>query len=710
MTVEDSRSNGFPSPVDAAVRRLHKLIVMSRNPNRLATESSLYLRQHADNPVDWYPWGTEALQRARDLDRPIFLSIGYSACHWCHVMEHESFENDGIAAILNEHFVPIKVDREERPDLDTIYMSALQAMTQEGGGWPLSVWLTPDLHPFYAGTYFPPVNRYGRPGFPAVLNAISEAWKTRRVDITRQSAEVVQFLNAQHTSSRTGTLSPELLKNAAVALQRAFDSAHGGFGRAPKFPHPLELRLLLRIWKRFGDDTALHMVRHTLNRMAAGGIYDQIGGGFHRYSTDERWLVPHFEKMLYDNALLTSAYVEAWQATGEPEYRRVATETLEYVLGEMTDPAGPFYSTQDADSEGEEGKFYVWSLKEIEASLGANDARFFAAVYDVSHAGNWEGKNILNRPEGWDRLAQSLGISEVEVKRHARDLGQRLVAIRAKRVWPGRDEKILTAWNGLMIAAFAKAGAAFREHRYTNAAIRAAQFVLDNLVQPNGRLYRTCSVGSPAKLAAYLEDYANLIDALLWLYHATLDPKWVAKALQFADVMIDDFADPAGGFYFTGAGHEALIARTKDAHDGSTPSGNAMAATALLRLGMLTGRQDLVAAAEKTLTQFADSMRDAPAAFGQMLTAVDFYLGPVTEIAVVGNYDAADPILASISSRFFPNMLVASADPARSVGEEIALLHERPAIGDVTTYICQNSVCRAPIVGTEAAIAAIQHL
>lgn len=686
---------------------------MSRTPNHLATESSLYLRQHAQNPVDWYPWGPEALKRAKELDRPIFLSIGYSACHWCHVMEHESFEDEATAAILNEHFVSIKVDREERPDLDTIYMSALQAMTREGGGWPLSVWLTPDLHPFYAGTYFPPTNRYGRPGFPAVLNAIAEAWKTKRSEIIQQSAEVVQFLNEQQTQGGAGDLGPGLLQNASVVLQRIFDPQHGGFGRAPKFPHPLELRLLLRLWKRFGDETALHMVRHTLDRMAAGGIYDQIGGGFHRYSTDERWLVPHFEKMLYDNALLASAYVEAFQATGETEYRRIATETLDYVLREMTDAAGPFYSTQDADSEGEEGKFYVWSLEEIESVLGTDDARFFTTVYDITSAGNWEGKNIPNRPRDWAALSRSLGTSEEEVRRRSREMCQRLYAIRSKRVWPGRDEKILTAWNGLMIAAMAQAGAAFGEDRYTQAAVRAARFVIDNMRQPTGRLYRTCSVGSPAKLEAYLEDYANIIDALTWVYHVTFDPVWITDATDLADMMVELFADEsAGGFFFTAFDHESLITRTKDSHDGSTPSGNAMAATALQRLSVINGYLPYRDVAGKTVKAFADMMNDSPAAFGQMLTALDFYLGPTTDIAIVGPADAAKPIIDAARKQFMPNAVLVFDDQTdRSARiSDIGLLRDRPNVGDVTTYICQDAVCRAPIVGVDAGAAAVAAL
>ncbi|HKA07015.1 MAG TPA: thioredoxin domain-containing protein [Gemmataceae bacterium] len=684
-------------------------------PNRLINESSLYLRQHAHNPVDWYAWGPEAIERARELDRPIFLSIGYSSCHWCHVMEHESFEDEATADLLNAHFVSIKVDREERPDLDTIYMTALQAMTQEGGGWPLSVWLTPDLHPFYAGTYFPPENRYGRPGFKSLLKAIADAWANRRDDISRQSAEVVRFLNEHQSVDAAGELGPDLLQGAATALRRGFDPTQGGFGRAPKFPHAIELRLLLRIWKRFGDDMALHMVRQSLDRMAAGGICDQIGGGFHRYSTDERWLVPHFEKMLYDNALLTSAYVEAWQATREPEYRRVAEQTLDYVLREMTDPAGPFFSSQDADSEGVEGRFYVWTRDEIEAVLGPEDANVFCAVFDISPAGNWEGHNIPNRPKSWDTLSLELSIPKDDLVRRCGEMANNLYELRSKRVWPGRDEKVLTAWNGLMIAAFAQAGAAFDEPRFTTAATRAADYLLANLRKPDGRLYRTAAVGSPAKIDAYLEDYAYLIEAFLCLYQAKFDPRWVQEAVQLADLMVQDFADQnGGGFFYTAVGHEPLITRTKDSYDGSTPSGNAMAATALFRLATLTGRRDLREIAELALRQYAGLMRESPTGSGQMLIALDFHLGPVREIAIVGSSgdEPVGQVLSAIRGRFRPNVVVAIGDS--SAGEwaasVIPLLRDRPSLGDVTTYICANFTCNAPVIGADNSIRAIESL
>ncbi|HVK12155.1 MAG TPA: thioredoxin domain-containing protein [Gemmataceae bacterium] len=677
---------------------------MSHAPNRLARESSLYLRQHANNPVDWYPWGPEALTRAKELDRPIFLSIGYSACHWCHVMERESFEDEATASILNAEFVSIKVDREERPDLDAIYMAALQALTREGGGWPLSVWLTPDGHPFYAGTYYPPDNRYGRPGFKTLLRAIADAWRTKRKEIAEQSADVVAFLNDVRPAGGTTVPGPEVIAAAATGLRRAFDATHGGFGRAPKFPHALEIRLLLRAWKRFGDATALHMARHTLDKMAAGGMYDQVGGGFHRYSTDERWLVPHFEKMLYDNALLASAYVEAWQATQEPEYERIARETFGFVTREMTDPSGAFYSTLDADSEGEEGKFYVWTRAEVESVLGP-DADLFCRAHDITPGGNWEGHNIPNRPQTWDALAGSIGLSVPELKERCETAGARLYVARAKRVWPGRDEKVLTAWNGLMTAAFAQAGAAFGDKRLTAYGLRSAEFVLKHLRRPDGRLFRTCAVGRPAKLDAYLEDYAFLIEGLLSLYHATFDPRWVNEAVRLADVLLREFGDPAGGLFYTGVAHERLVVRTKDSHDGSTPSGNSMAATALSRLAILADRPDFAAAAEGTLAAFAGLMSESPGGTGQMLSALDFHLGPVRELVLTGDRGPDfDTALSALRRRFLPTAVVVAHPRGSAEGETMPLLRVRQATGPVTLYVCERGACQTPEVGLESVV------
>ncbi len=675
--------------------------------NRLAVESSLYLRQHANNPVDWFPWGPEALARAKELDRPIFLSVGYSACHWCHVMEHESFEDDSTAAILNQHFVSVKVDREERPDLDQIYMTAHHLLNRgEGGGWPLSVFLTPELTPFYAGTYFPPTDKYGRPSFKRLLASVAEAWRGKRDQLNEVGRQVAEALRATGNPEGAGEPAPAMLENAARMLRRAFDPTHGGFGHAPKFPHPMELRVLLRAHARFNDGSALHAVRLTLEKMARGGIYDQIGGGFARYSVDERWLVPHFEKMLYDNALLPVAYVEAYQATGDPFYRQIATETLDFLLKEMTHADGGFTSTLDADSEGEEGKFYVWSRKEIEAILGEELAELAVRVVGVTEHGNFEEHNILfrSKTDEQDAKLNNLGVEEFRAK--LATIQEKLYAVRSRRVWPGRDEKFLTAWNGLAISAFAFAGAAFGEAKYVTAATRAAEFVLLRMRSGAGRLYRTCGAEAPAKLTGYLEDYANFADALVTLYEATFEPRWLTTAAELCDVLLKHFADPAGGFFFTADDHEELIARTKDLQDGATPSGNAMAATVLLRLAKLLNRSDFRDAAERTLRVYGSLMADSPMAAGQLLIALDFHLGPTKEVAVIGPKDDPETgaVLAKLRSRFRPNRVLAFHDPATGPAS-IPLLADRPMVdGKPTVYVCENFACAAPVTGSELPI------
>ena len=678
--------------------------------NRLAGETSLYLKQHANNPVDWYPWGPEALARAKELGRPIFLSIGYSACHWCHVMEHESFEDEATAKVMNDHFVCIKVDREERPDLDTIYMNALQILTREGGGWPLSVFLTPDLTPFYAGTYYPPDDRYAphRPSFKRLLLAVADSWRTQRDHVHEVGKNVAEYLRGTgQLEASDAALSPDLLRNALTALRRSYDPTHGGFGSAPKFPHALELKLLLRLAKRFDDPTAIEMVKHTLNQMARGGMYDQIGGGFHRYSVDAKWLVPHFEKMLYDNALLATAYTEAWQLTRDPFYQQIARETLDYVLREMTAPNGAFFSTQDADSEGEEGKFFVWSEQEIHDVLGRELGNFACRVWGVSERGNFEGHNILFRARGDEQDAKALGLSLDDFQTKLAEAKKRLYEVRAKRVWPGRDEKILAAWNSLMISAFAKAGAVFGSRNYTMQACTAVDHVWQNMRSADGRLFRTSGVGQPPKLAGYLEDYAYFADALITLYEADSNPEAVRMAIELAEVMLKHFADPAGpGFFFTADDHEKLIARTKDLHDGSTPSGNAVAVMALLRLAKLCDRRDFAAKAEEALRGYHAMMADHPAAAGQMLIALDFYLGPTQEVAVVGPWAKPDTqeALAAIRKAFRPNQVIAYHDPAS--GEppaNVPLLKDKPAVnGEVTVYVCENYACRAPLVRADA--------
>ncbi len=680
--------------------------------NRLAQETSPYLLQHAANPVDWHPWGPDALAKAKSESKPIFLSIGYSACHWCHVMERESFENPEIAALMNEHFVNIKVDREERPDLDQIYMSAVMAMTGHGG-WPMSVFLTPELKPFFGGTYFPPSDSRGMAGFPRVLLSVHQAWQERRDEITASAAEMTEQLTAFATIPKgSGSLDFKLLDQAARATMRNFDPLNGGFGHAPKFPHPMDLKVLLRHHARTGDTQALHVVRHTLDKMARGGIYDQLGGGFARYATDDRWLVPHFEKMLYDNALLSSVYLEAYQLTRDPDFGRVARETMDYVLGRMTDDLGAFYSTEDADSEGVEGKYYVWSLAEVTALLGADRAKSFCYVYDVTRQGNWEEHNILNLPRTISQAAQLLGRDEAELRAELAAGRAVLLAARQKRTPPAKDTKVLVSWNGLMIAALAEGGRILKDERYLDAARRAAGFILDRLRRDDGRLLHTYKDGL-AKLDAYVDDYANLIDGLTRLYEASGEPSWIDSALALARIMIDEFADAEqGGFFFTGRRHEALIARQKDLHDNATPSGNAMAATALIRLGALTGRDDLTTAGRRAIEAVESMLERQPAAGGQSLVALDFLLGSVRELAVIAGPDAAEfrEVLETIATPFLPHKVVAPAttDQAAKLAPNVPFLSDRPRRDNrTTTYICEHFTCREPVVGVDGVEAAL---
>ncbi|WP_165248340.1 thioredoxin domain-containing protein [Paludisphaera soli] len=687
----------------------------SRPANRLAGETSPYLLQHARNPVDWLPWGPEALALAKAEDRPIFLSIGYSACHWCHVMERESFENPDIARIMNAHFVNIKVDREERPDLDQIYMNAVQAMTGHGG-WPMSVFLTPELEPFYGGTYFPPTDSRGMPGFPRVLLSVHRAWADRREDIRKSAAEMTAHLrNAADVGRREGVAAPlstGLLDNAATALIHSLDAQHGGFGRAPKFPNPMNLRVLLRQYARTGDAQALHAATLTLGKMARGGIYDHLGGGFARYSTDERWLVPHFEKMLYDNALLASAYVEAFQATGEASFARTARHTLNYVLDRMTDPDGPFYSTEDADSEGEEGKYYVWSLGEVLEVLGVEQGRNFALTYDVSAQGNWDRKNVPNLPRSIAEAAKGLRRDPEELEIELAESRAKLLAVRERRVAPAKDTKVLVSWNGLAIAAMAQAGRALAEPRFLEAAERASAFLLDRLRAPDGRLLHTSKDGV-AKLDAYLDDYACLIDGLTRLYEATGTARWIASAVELAGVMIAEFLDEShGGFFFTGKSHETLIARQKGLFDDATPSGNGMAATALLRLAALTGREDFERIGREAIEAAAPVLVSAPTAGGQTLIALDIALAPGRELAIVAGADRREfeAVVDAAFGRFLPHAVVAPAPAGgrEALADLVPLLRDRTAVDDrVTFYDCEARACRAPVVGAAAAVASL---
>ncbi|MGL6075257.1 MAG: thioredoxin domain-containing protein [Fimbriiglobus sp.] len=667
--------------------------------NRLSTETSLYLRQHAQNPVDWFPWSDEALERAKAENKPIFLSVGYSACHWCHVMEHECFENDTIAAIMNEHFINIKVDREERPDLDTIYMTAHHVLNRgEGGGWPLSVFLAPDLKPFYAGTYFPPDNRYApsRPSFPALLKGIAQAWENKRDQLHEIGNNVVGYLqDLTETASTDQTIPKSIFDGLLSRFQRNYDPVHGGFGSQPKFPHSVDLRLLLRLHHRSQSGVALDMVRRSLEKMARGGLYDQVGGGFHRYSVDAYWLVPHFEKMLYDNALLPVAYTEAYQVTGDEFYQHMASETLDYVLREMTSEPGGFYSTQDADSEGEEGKFFVWSIAEVERILGAELGEFAARTFSITEAGNFEGHSILfrARPDADDAKMHGLSLEEFRAK--LSQVKCKLYGERAKRIWPGRDEKILTAWNGLMIAAFAQAGAVFGQVKYLEAAQKAAAFIRQHLRNPDGRLLRTCGIGQPAKLNGYLEDYAYLADGLITLWQATGDGTYLEEATGYAEVMLKHFADhESGGFYFTADDHENLIARTKDLHDNATPAANAVAVSVLSRLGHLLDRPEFTVHAEKTFSACRILMSDSPMAAAQLLIALDHHLADREEIVLVG----IEPSVAT--KRLRPHATVIVQNPAKPALPRLAAMVA--VNGEPTMYRCRGFMCQAPVVGRAA--------
>ena len=689
----------------------------ARAANHLAGQTSPYLLQHVYNPVDWYPWGPEALDQARSRDVPIFLSIGYSACHWCHVMERECFEDRDIARLMNEHFVNIKVDREERPDLDQIYMNAVQAMTGHGG-WPMSVFLTPGLEPFFGGTYFPPVDSRGMAGFPRVLSSVHRAWQERRDEITGSAALMTQRLREMNELSGVKDELPAIghLDEAARVLLRNFDPLHGGFGKAPKFPHPMDLKVLLRRYARTGDEQAFRAVAHTLEKMARGGIYDHLGGGFARYSTDDRWLVPHFEKMLYDNALLAGVYLEAFQVTSDPRFARVARETLDYLLGRMTGDEGAFFSTEDADSEGHEGKYYVWSQAEIHTILGADRGKTFCYVYDVTEGGNWEGQNILNLPRPLDQAARLLARKATELDAELTEDRRKLLSARELRVPPGKDTKVLVSWNGLAIAALAAAGRVLQDPRYLDAACHASRFILERMRGQDGRLLHTYKDGQ-ARLNAYLDDYANFADGLTRLFEATGEVRWIDAALELCQLMITEFADSErGGFYYTGKSHESLITRPKDVFDNATPSGNAMAATALSRLAALSGRTDLKEAAEGAVRAAGAVVEKAPTAAGQSLIALDFLLASTQEIAVVSGADSQefDQALDAIFGQFFlPHAVIApaSAAQAKELADRLPVLKDRgPRDGRLTVYVCEGQTCQAPAVGVAEGIAALKAL
>jgi uncharacterized protein YyaL (SSP411 family) len=690
-----------------------------KHTNRLINETSPYLLQHAHNPVDWYPWGVEALEKAQREDKPILLSVGYSACHWCHVMERESFENEDIATLMNQHFVSIKVDREERPDIDNIYMQAVQALTQQGG-WPMTVFLTPDGRPFYGGTYFPPNDRhFGRetiPGFPRILLTIADYYQSRHEEVEEQANQLADYLKQRSSTPLrskggvlpSGTIPLELLNTASRELASEFDAVHGGFGHAPKFPNTMSLEFLLRthLHRLHGEMSSnaakseLEIVEISLQYMANGGIYDQLGGGFHRYSVDAEWLVPHFEKMLYDNALLSRLYLHTYLVTGKPLYERIVEETLDYIVREMVSPQGGFYSTQDADSEGEEGKFFTWTVDEIEAALLPDDAPLFMLYYDVTRAGNFEGKNILHVERDAESVADEAQVSVEALQDSLKRSREMLFKLREERVKPGRDEKILTSWNGLMLRSFAEAARYLDRPDYLQVATNNAEFMLREL-NHNGRLLRTYKDGR-ARLNGYLEDYVCLADGLLALYEASFDPRWFAEARRLIDEAITLFADQQnGGFFDTGSDHETLISRPKDIMDNATPAGNSVAVDVLLRLAAFTGEESYRRYADDYLRPLADIMVQHPQAFGHILGSLDFAISQSKEIALIGDPLQPDTraLLEVVNTRYLPNSVLACASLEDTVSiHSITLLVDRPMKDHkATAYVCQNFACLAPV-------------
>ncbi len=661
--------------------------------NRLAAETSPYLLQHAHNPVEWYPWGDEALARARKEDKPILLSIGYSACHWCHVMAHESFEDEDTAVVMNENFVNIKVDREERPDVDAVYMDAVQAMTGSGG-WPLTVFLTPEGKPFYGGTYFPPEDRHGMPGFGRVLRSVADFYRRNRGEVEHSARLMVAALEERAgVPVETSPLHADTLHDAFTALRPDLDAANGGFGVAPKFPQPLILEYLLRYHHRTGNEEALNMATLSLEKMAAGGIYDQIGGGFHRYATDAGWLVPHFEKMLYDNALLSRVYLHAYIVTRKPLFRRIAEETIDYVLREMTAPEGGFYSAQDADSEGVEGKYYVLTLDEVKAVLGEEQARIVNDYYGISARGNFEGRNILYVPgDITEEVPDSVGSARVA-----------LLKERETRVRPARDDKVLASWNAMMLASLAEAACVLDRDDYLAAAVANGSFILEKMVL-DGYLRHTYKDGE-ARIEGYLDDYALIIDAMLGLHEATFDGRWLSEAIRLADIMVEEFNDGSSGvLYDTGSRHQALLVRPRSTTDGAMPSGPSAAAMALLKVSRLTGSSRLESIAVESLRAMQGRMSRHPLGFGNWLCALDFHLSPPREIVIVGSRESAAEagLLRVLWNTWLPNKVFAARDPGEeSSAEEPELLKNRTMIDSrPTVYLCEQRSCRRPI--TEA--------
>jgi len=665
--------------------------------NRLVDETSPYLLQHADNPVDWFPWGNEAFERSVAEDKPIFLSVGYSACHWCHVMAHESFEDEEIAQVMNAHYINVKVDREERPDVDEIYMSAVQAMTGSGG-WPMSVFLTPEGVPFYGGTYFPPKSRSGLPGFVQVLESVARHYREKGDNVADVAGRLRERLEAMaKLEAPEGGLTEKDFEAAFQKIRSNFDFQHGGFGTQPKFPNTMNLEVCLRTYLRNGDEEALSMVTSTLNSMARGGIYDQLGGGFHRYSVDYRWLVPHFEKMLYDNALLAKLYTQTYLVTKEPLFAKIVRETLDYTLREMTADEGGFYSTQDADSEGAEGMFFVWTPEEVKELLGEEDGALFCRYFDITSHGNFEGKNILNiplrNPEG--------DFSPEHLKKVVEGRRKVLFDAREKRIKPDRDEKIQVSWNGLMISAFAQAYRALDEPTYLEAASNAARFILESMRTRDGLLLHSYK-DKEARFNGYLDDYTCLIVGLCDLYEASFDPFWLMSACDLMEVTVEQFWDQGtGGFFYTGHDHEKLIVRSKNPFDNATPSGNSVGAVALMRLGALLERDEWRQMAGDILNLFGPHIKEVPSGFGYMVNALDLFLTGHTEVVLLGDREARDTTALRnvIDKKWQPEVVVCGAGEDKA----IPLLRNKTKVeGQATAYVCRNYVCSEPVTSAGA--------
>jgi len=679
-----------------------------KTTNRLINEKSPYLLQHADNPVDWYPWGNEAFEKAQIEDKPIFLSIGYSTCHWCHVMAHESFEDEKTARLMNETFISIKVDREERPDIDGIYMSVCQMLTGSGG-WPLTIIMTPDKKPFFAGTYFPKENRFGRPGLKEIINGIKELWYNKRAELLKSADEISAAVKSLFSSEDAKELNETILDKTFEQLKSRFEPDFGGFGSVPKFPTPHNLSFLLRYWKRTNNIAALQMVEKTLIEMRKGGIFDQIGFGFHRYSTDKKWLVPHFEKMLYDQALICNAYIDAFLVTKNVEFKKTAKDILDYVIRDMTSPFGGFYSAEDADSEGEEGKFYLWKVKEIRDILNNEETELAVKIFDIQENGNWFDKvhseynntNILHLTKSFDDLSIELNINKNVLVQKVGNIRQKLFDVRNKRIHPDKDDKILTDWNALMISTFCKAAQAFNENVYINVAENGIKFILSHLTDKKGNLlhrYRN----NDASIPGLLDDYSFIINAFIDLYETTFNENYLEKAIEFNDHLVNNYFDnKKGGFFFTPVKGEKLLVRQKEIYDGAIPSGNSIALMNLLRLNRLTGKDNYEILASKTARAFSNKLYNSPSSFTQALCALDFAFGSSFEIVIAGEKNSSEVrnMLETIRKIFIPSKVILLNDPdSEKIRKLSTFISEQGKInGKTAVYICRNFSCNLPV-------------